>query len=108
MENRTYVIFEVSEIDKIDFNQVMNTSADTLRTNSTGTHTFVKWNTKEVPECVLALQTKGAYMNNEQILEVLSNPDWTSMPPAPVIEILSDPAISDIIGAEGNDTIEGS
>ena len=42
-ENRKYVIFEVSEIDAIDFSQVLETSAETLRKSVDETKTFVKY-----------------------------------------------------------------
>lgn len=41
---REYVIFPVSEISKIDFNLVLENSAETLRRSVDGTKTFIKWN----------------------------------------------------------------
>ncbi len=40
-ENRTFMIFEVSELDQIDFTTVCETSADTVRKSVDGTKTFV-------------------------------------------------------------------
>jgi len=40
--NRTFVIFSVDEIPLIDFSQVLETSADTLRKSVDSTMTFVK------------------------------------------------------------------
>jgi hypothetical protein len=42
-ENRNFVIFNTSELDQIDFDQVLETSADTVRQSVDGTKTFVKW-----------------------------------------------------------------
>jgi hypothetical protein len=40
---RNYVIIDASEVSSVDFNQVLETSADTLRYNLAGTQTFVKF-----------------------------------------------------------------
>ena len=75
--NRTFVIFSVSELDLIDFSQVLETSIDTVRKSVDGTKTFVKWDGEEIPSCVLSLTTKGDYLSYEEILAVLSGPEWT-------------------------------
>jgi hypothetical protein len=77
-ENRRYVIFNISELDKIDFNQVLETSADTVRKSVDGTKTFVKWE-GEVPSCVLSLTTKGNYLTHEEIVPILATGEWTKM-----------------------------
>jgi len=38
---RTFVILDASEVGNVDFNKVMQTSADTLRYSLDGTKTFV-------------------------------------------------------------------
>lgn len=68
----TYVIFDSTEVDKIDFSQVLIDSVETLRFNNPGTKTFVKW-IGVTPSCVLNLTTKGPYLTNEQILDILCN-----------------------------------
>jgi hypothetical protein len=72
-----YIIFDYSEIDKIDFNQVLETSIETLRLNNDGTKTFVKWIGEE-PECVSNLTSKSVIYNNEEILEILNQPEWST------------------------------
>lgn len=52
-ENRKYVIFEVSEIDAIDFSQVLETSAETLRKSVDERKTFVKYEVLPAQEEVL-------------------------------------------------------
>ena len=42
MSELKYVIFDVSEVWKIDFDEVMETSIDTLRKSNDETKTFVK------------------------------------------------------------------
>ena len=80
--NRTFVIFDVSELDLIDFSQVLETSIDTVRKSVDGTKTFVKWESEEIPSCVLNLTTKGDYLSYEEILTILAGSEWTqSMEP---------------------------
>ena len=76
-EQRNFAIFSTSEIDKIEFSQVLETSADTLRKSVDETKTFVKWD-GEQPEFVSELTTlEGPYTYTE-ILEILSTPEWTA------------------------------
>ena len=75
-----YITFNVSEIGSIDFNQVLETSVETLRYSVDKTQTVVKWD-GEVPICILSLTTKSAYMTYDEILALLSTPIWTSNEP---------------------------
>ena len=78
-ENRQYVIFDVTELDKINFAEVLETSADTVRKSTDGTRTFVKWEDgTSIPLSVLTLTTKGDYLTHDEILAILSRPDWTA------------------------------
>jgi hypothetical protein len=74
-QNREFMIFNVSELDKIDFNQVYETSKDTLRYSKDGLKTFVKWD-GDIPSSVLSLTTnEGAYTYDE-MLDILSTEYW--------------------------------
>lgn len=72
------VIFNVSELDKIDFSQVLDTSAATLRKTIDGTRTFVKFK-GDVPSCVESLTTKSDYYSLEEMLRILDGPDWVNL-----------------------------
>lgn len=72
------VIFSVSELDKIDFSQVLEASADTLRKTIDGTRTFVKWK-GDIPSCIESLETKGDYYTIEEMLKILDGPDWVNL-----------------------------
>ena len=76
-EHRNYMIFNVSEIDTIDFDTVLETSAETVRKSVDETKTFVKWE-HDTPECVLNLQTAEGPYNHDEILAILSGEDWTA------------------------------
>ena len=43
VENRKYLIFGVSEIDKVDFSEISETSAQTLRKSIDQTKAVIKW-----------------------------------------------------------------
>ena len=75
--NRQYVIFDVSELDSIDFTHVLETSADTVRRSVDGTKTFVKWESN-VPLSVEALTTKGNYLTYEEMLSIMATEEWTA------------------------------
>jgi hypothetical protein len=75
-DNREFMIFNVSELNKINFNEVLETSIDTVRKSVDLTKTFVKWN-GSTPPCVQSLTTsEGPYTYNE-ILDILATPEWT-------------------------------
>ena len=75
-ENRHYVVFDLSEVDTIDFSEVMETSSDTLRKNLANTQSFVKYE-GDMPSSVAALTTKSQEYTHEEILALLAGADWT-------------------------------
>lgn len=75
---KKYLIIPATEVSKVDFNQVLETSAETVRYSVDGSKTFIKWNTVEDPDFISNLDgTEGPY-NHEEILEVLSTSEWTA------------------------------
>ena len=81
--NRKFMIFNVSELSNINFTQVCETSIDTVRKSVDETKTFVKWDSDSIPESVNNLTTKEGPYNYEEILTILSTPEWTN--PNPMI-----------------------
>ena len=81
MEPKYYIIFNVSELDKIDFDQVFETSAETVRKSVDETLTFVKYRDEEMPSSVVSLTTKQGPYSHEEILEILATPEWTNPDP---------------------------
>ena len=82
-DNREFMIFSVTELDQIDFTQVLETSADTVRKSVDGLKTFVKWD-GVMPECIQNLTTKEGPYTYEEILQILSTPEWTDPNPFPL------------------------
>lgn len=72
------MIFNVSELEQIDFTQVLETSIDTVRKSVDQTKTFVKWNGEQIPSSVEALTTKEGPYTYEQMLEIMNTEEWTS------------------------------
>ena len=79
-DNRRFMIFNVSELNQIDFTQVLETSAETVRKSVDETKTFVKWD-GAMPECVGNLTTKEGPYTYDEILQILSTPEWTDPNP---------------------------
>ena len=74
---RRFVIFDVTELSSIDFNQVEETSIDTVRKSVDETQTFVKYNMPQ-PSSVAALTTKSQEYTYDEILAILDTPEWIS------------------------------
>jgi hypothetical protein len=74
-ENREFMIFNVSELPNIDFKTVLETSEETVRKSVDETKTFVKWD-GNMPECVSNLTTKEGPYTYEEMLTILSTPEW--------------------------------
>jgi hypothetical protein len=79
--NREFIIFNVSELDQIDFTQVLETSIDTVRKSVDQTKTFVKWDGQEIPSSVQGLTTKEGPYTYDEILAILATPEWTDPNP---------------------------
>ena len=78
----TYIIIEVSEIALIDFNQVMETSEQTLRLSVDGLKTVLKWQGAE-PSFVSTLSSYEGPYTHEEILVIMATPEWTNPMPNP-------------------------
>jgi hypothetical protein len=74
-ETRKYLIFPTSQLDKIDFTQVRETSEETVRKSVDETKTFVKWDGSDPTFISELTNTEGPY-NHEQMLQILSGPEW--------------------------------
>ena len=76
-EQRNFILFPTSELSKIDFSTVLETSEETVRRSVSGDKTFIKWD-GEQPECIgLLTDTEGPY-TYEEMLEILAGPEWTA------------------------------
>ena len=78
-DNRHYVIISSSDVPNIDFTQVMETSAETLRFSLDDTLTFVKYE-GDMPSSVTACSSKSQEYSHSEILAILNADDgvWWS------------------------------
>tara|TARA_Y100000296_G_scaffold34577_1_gene40077 strand:- start:1625 stop:1864 length:240 start_codon:yes stop_codon:yes gene_type:complete len=77
LENRRWVIIDKDEVSSVDFSQVLETSADTLRYSNDKSKTFVKYEGSQPS----FLSGKTEYSHSE-ILVILNDTDgeWTNVP----------------------------
>jgi hypothetical protein len=75
--SRKYVILNSDEVSSVDFSQVDETSADTIRYSLDGSQTFVKFDTDTTPSF---LEGKTQYSHSE-ILAILATDEWTDPNP---------------------------
>ena len=79
-ENRQFMILNTSEISSIRFDDVLESSASTLRRSVDGSKTFIKWD-GSMPSWVNDLTTKEGPYTYTQIIDILSTSDWISEVP---------------------------
>ena len=70
--NKSYCIINSTDVSSIDFDQVLETSAETLRFSNDGSQTFVKYDGSKPS----FLDGKETYTHSE-ILEILAGEEWT-------------------------------
>lgn len=70
--SRKYCIIDADDVASVDFSQVFETSAQTLRYNNEETQTFVKYEGAK-PRFLYGIDT----YTHSQILTILSGEDWT-------------------------------
>ena len=75
--HRNFMIFNVSELGSVDFNEVLETSQDTVRKSVDETKTFVKWEGNNTPTSVDSLTTKEGPYHYEDMLTILLGSEWT-------------------------------
>ena len=80
--NRNFLIFNVNEIDKINFDLVLETSKDTLRKSVDQTKTFVKFDLP-TPSSIASLTTKSQEYTYDEFLPILATSEWTAPDPLP-------------------------
>lgn len=69
-----YITFNLSEIDKINFDEVLTTSKDTIRlsNNNFGILKYIG----EIPQSVQSLETKSQEYTNIEMIDLISSEDW--------------------------------
>ena len=81
-DNRKFMIFNVSELNKINFDEVLETDINTVRKSVDKTKTFVKWE-GAMPDCVYNLSTKEGPYTYDEILVIMQTTAWFQPPIVP-------------------------
>jgi hypothetical protein len=82
--NRTYSTILTSDLDKVDFSQVMETSISTVRRSLDGTQCVLKWLTVDWPTFIspsgsVTPTWTGTYT---ECLALMATPEWQEPIPA--------------------------
>ena len=72
----TYITINTDELSLVDFNEVMETSKDTVRLSVDGLQTVLKWEGDE-PSFVSTLSSYEGPYTHEEILAIMAAPEWT-------------------------------
>ena len=72
----SYIIFDVSELSNIDFNEVSETSIDTVMKSVNKQKAFVKYD-GNMPNCIISLRTKEGPYTNDEMIEIIKTKEWT-------------------------------
>ena len=72
MSDRQYVIINAADVSSVNFDDVLETSSDTLRYNVAGDETFVKYEGPK-PRCLYGKDT----LSHSAMLTVLAGEAWT-------------------------------
>ena len=76
----TYIIINMSEIELVDFNEALQTSEETVRLSTDITKGVLKWRGDE-PSFVSTLSSYEGPYTHEEILVLMSTPEWTDPNP---------------------------
>jgi hypothetical protein len=76
----TYITINTDELSLVDFNQVLETSEQTLRLSVNGLKTVLKWEGAE-PAFVSTLSSYEGPYTHEEILVIMATPEWSDPNP---------------------------
>ncbi len=78
MNNKTYAIINLTEIGLIDFSQVAQSSASTVRKSLDNTQFVIKWQEGYEPTFISdgTVVPVGIY-NHAEILEIMATAEWS-------------------------------
>ena len=77
--NRTYAFANTTDIDNVDFSQVMETSADTVRKSIDESLFIIKWYTANQPTFIVDSSVSLSWSGSHaECLTRLTGSNWTS------------------------------
>ena len=75
-----YIIINMTEVGLVDFNEVLETSEETLRLSIDSLKTVLKWNGDE-PSFVSTLSSYDGPYTHSEILIIMATPEWVDPNP---------------------------
>ena len=72
----TYITINTDELSLVDFNEVMETSEETVRLSVDSLQTVLKWESAE-PSFVSTLSSYEGPYTHEEILAIMATPEWS-------------------------------
>ena len=77
MNNRSYIVINLSDTDKVLFSQVNQSSAQSMRRNLANTQGILSYNVTPSFVSDGSLVPVGDIMNQAQCIALLADSDWT-------------------------------
>jgi len=77
----TYIVIELTETSKVDFSQINQTSAQTMRRNLANTQGLLSYITEPSYVTSGVLPIVGDKMNHSEALTLMSSPEWSEPMP---------------------------
>jgi len=75
--NNKYATISYSDVDLIDYSQVLNTSKKSSRLNFNTTKVVVSWDTKETPAFISLLQGPYSIFTYAEMATEMNKEEWT-------------------------------
>jgi len=72
------MIFNVSEINKINFDEVLESSSQWLRKSVNNQKTLIKWDGDTTPSSVQTLTTSEGPYSYDEIAVILNSSEWVT------------------------------
>lgn len=76
---RKYLIIPTIELSKINFNEVLEASPETIRYSVDKTKAIIKWDLKDDPKFISDIVDAEGPYNYEEILNIISDTNWTPL-----------------------------
>lgn len=74
--DRNFMIFNVSEINKINFDEVLQNSFQWMRKSVNNQKTLIKWDGDTIPSSVQTLTTSEGPYTYDEIAVILNSSEW--------------------------------
>jgi len=78
MDSRTYVIINTADLELLDYEQLLTTSAETTIRNIEGNKAIVKY-IGDMPETILNLENKTIH-DHLEIVSIVNGDEWKGQP----------------------------